>query len=368
MKRLLFTVTNDLNFDQRMIRICSTLAKAGYEVTLIGRNRKTSQPTRNQPFMQIRLSLLFEKGALFYAEMNIRLFFFLLFKKADLICAIDLDTLPAGFLAARFSGKKIIYDAHEYFTEVPELVTRPVVQKIWKWLARFFIPKVDDAYTVAPKLAAIFERKFGIPFAVIRNMPTTTRQPIAGKNKDKSAFTLLYQGALNDGRGLEQIITAMSQLRGCQFYLAGEGDLSQPLRALAKEIGVENQVHFLGWLFPEQLKELTLRADLGLNLLQNKGLNYYYSLANKAFDYVQAEVPAIHMQFPEYQALNEEYETSLLIPDLQINTILDAILKLKTNPKLYEKLKSNCHLAKQKWNWEKESEKLIRFYKKNIES
>ena len=370
MKRLLFTVTNDLNFDQRMIRICSTLEKEGYEVTLVGRKKKDSQVLQNQSFTQKRFRLFFQKGILFYAEFNLRLFFWLIFKRADLICLIDLDTLPAGLFAGRLSGKKVVYDAHEYFTEVPEVVERPRVQKVWSWVANFCIPKVDGAYTVGGELAQIFEKKYNQKFEVIRNVPypqtNSWHDSIVVRRIPEGApkkFTILYQGALNDGRGLEEMIEAMSDLPDCELWLAGEGDLSTHLRELTNRFAVADRVKFWGWVLPNDLKSLTLNADLGINLLKNKGLNYYYSLANKAFDYVQAEKPAIHMQFPEYQSLNREFEIGTLIPDLNPKTIRKAILDLKNDSKRYADLKANCAKAKKVWNWEKESIKLAEFYK-----
>ena len=83
MKRLVFTVTNDLNFDQRMIRICSSLANAGYDVLLVGRRQRKSMPLDVKMFRQKRLACFFEKGKAFYFEYNVRLFVYLLFKKGD---------------------------------------------------------------------------------------------------------------------------------------------------------------------------------------------------------------------------------------------------------------------------------------------
>lgn len=365
MKHLIFTVTNDLNFDQRMIRICSTLAENGYRITLVGRKKKNSQPTENQPFTQKRLSLFFEKGFAFYAEYNLRLFFFLILKPAHLICSIDLDTLPAGYFSARLSGKKIIYDAHEYFTEVPEVVERPKVKKVWSKIADFFIPKVDGAYTVGEGLRLIFEKEYKVNFDLVRNMPFGKRtKKTANFSKKAETKILFYQGALNDGRGLEEMISAMTELPNCQLRLAGEGDLSKELRQLAIDLKVTDRVHFLGWVLPKDLPKLTDEADIGLNLLQNKGLNYYYSLANKFFDYAQSGIPSINMQFPEYQALTKEFETAILIPDLKKETIVAAVQQLSNNPVVYEKLQSNCQVAAAVWNWETESQKLIKFYEK----
>ncbi|MEO6818904.1 MAG: hypothetical protein ABI204_04190, partial [Ginsengibacter sp.] len=100
MTRIIFTVTNDLTYDQRMIRICNSLGSAGYEVSLIGVRRKNSIPLIHQSFNQKRLPIAFQKGLLFYLEINIRLFFHLLFKKAEIFCCIDLDTMLPVYFAS----------------------------------------------------------------------------------------------------------------------------------------------------------------------------------------------------------------------------------------------------------------------------
>ena len=80
-KIIYFTVTNDLSYDQRMQKICGSLAQAGYKTTLVGRKLKSSQPLTQRAFQQKRISCIFNKGKLFYAEYNFRLFFYLLLKR-----------------------------------------------------------------------------------------------------------------------------------------------------------------------------------------------------------------------------------------------------------------------------------------------
>ena len=67
----------------------------------------------------------------------------------------------------------------------------------------------------------------------------------------------MYQGALNTGRGLEAAIAAMQLIDNMQLWLAGEGDLSAELRQLAVELGVQDKVHFLGFVSPDDLKTRT---------------------------------------------------------------------------------------------------------------
>ncbi len=360
--KLVFTVTNDLCYDQRMQRICSTLSAEGYEVTLVGRFRKTSPLLPAADYRQVRLVCWFDQGKLFYLEYNFRLFWWLLLQKSfDIYTGIDLDTLIPCLGVARLKGKKCYYDAHEYFSEVPEVVDRPLTQRIWEIVARICIPRVDRAYTVGPALAQIFQQRYRIPFQVVRNMPlqnSRTPQPL----NSSTLPIILYQGVLNAGRGLETAIAAMQKIEGAVLWLAGEGDLSQELRQLAKDLQVENKVRFLGYLAPEELRSVTQQASIGLNLLENRGLSYYYSLANKAFDYVHAGVPSIQMNFPEYLALQAEHRVFYLINRLEVEVLVQAIEHLLGDNELYLALQGNCKIAAKKWCWEREKEQLIAIY------
>ncbi|MEM8907648.1 MAG: glycosyltransferase [Bacteroidota bacterium] len=363
--RLIFTVTNDLNYDQRMMRICGTMTNAGYDVLLIGRQRSNSQALQVQNFEQKRLHCFFDRGKLFYIEYNLRLLILLSWMRFDLVCAIDLDTLLPAFIVARLRRKILVYDAHEYFSQVPELVNRPRTQRIWQCLEQWIIPQLSHCYTVGEGLAKVFKKKFGTPFQVVRNVPWAIQESSTNSTNEQPTTNpkiLLYQGVLNDGRGLEQMIRTMTKIEGASLWLAGEGDLSATLRQLVHELKLEDKVRFLGYLRPTALKAITAKAYIGLNLLENKGLNYYYSLANKTFDYIQQEIPALHMRFPEYQSINAAYEIGVLVDDLKEVTLHSAVRRLLEDETYYQQLKANCRRAKKVYTWERESEKLTAFY------
>jgi glycosyltransferase involved in cell wall biosynthesis len=305
-KKIILTVSNDLTYDQRMQRICRSLAGAGYEVELVGRERDSSAPLANEPFKQTRLKCWFNKGKLFYIEYNLRLISYLRSQEFDAACAIDLDTIAAVYMAGN-KTTKLIYDAHEYFTEVPEVLRRNSVRKVWQWVEETFVPRFDLAYTVSPKLAELFSIKYRKPFHVIMNAPVLSNSSVT---RHPTPVTLLYQGALNEGRALEHLIEAMQGINA-KLLLAGQGDLSNELRALAKRLNIETKVQFLGYLKPDELRKITAQATIGINVLENKGLSYYYSLSNKFFDYIHALVPQICIDFPEYRKINDEYNRSI---------------------------------------------------------
>lgn len=356
MKTVIFTVINDLTYDQRMQKICTTLAKNGWEVTLLGRKLPSSVPLTSTGYSQKRLHCFFLKGKLFYIEYNIRLFFYLLFSTTEVISAVDADTLLPCFLVSKIRSRKLVFDAHEYFSEVPELAERPMTKKVWQWVEQTFIPAVKNKYTVSESLAEEFATKFHTSFEVIRNMPF--------KNSGEPQFSeekfILYQGALNEGRALEQLIVAMHRIP-LKLKIAGEGDLSNSLRELVIKEGLSSKVIFLGFVSPQQLKELTAKAYLGYNLLTNKGLSYYYSLSNKFFDYLQAGVPSINPDFPEYKKIIEQYKVGITChPDS--DTIASEVNRILANEHFYHNLQTECIRTRHLFTWENEADKLIQLY------
>lgn len=349
-------VTNDLNQDQRMHRICQAFHDYEIEVMLIGREKKDSKPLLDWPFAQKRIKCIFNKGVLFYLEYNLRILLMLLKGRLLVIYSVDTDTLLACTLAKRIMGFKLMFDSHEYFTEVPELQGKPIKKKIWQLVQKWCIPQVDMAITVSESLGKVLGEKYNNYFRQIYNAPSLDAYKNLGVTQDESDPFILYQGVLNKGRGLEAIIDAMEWIDGVRLVIAGEGDLSQELKSRAAKSKVSERITFVGWLMPNELRKLTVRATLGLNLLDGSSLNYYYSLANKFFDYMHAGVPSLNMDFPEYKHLTEQYDIGYLIDSLDPNTIANAINEaLKDKPK-YEQKKINCYKAAQEFNWENEGE------------
>ena len=364
---LVFAVTTDLCFDQRMQRICGSLAAAGYRVQLVGWQRPASPSLLPQPYAQHRLRGWFQQGKLFYLEYNVRLFFYLMGQKAAAWCAADLDTALPMWLRARLSGQPFVYDAHELFTEVPEVVARPSVQRIWRWVEGFIVPRARLAYTVGPALARVFEQRYGRPFAVVRNVSRLRPDdalPDPARATEPNGY-ILYQGALNVGRGLENLLEAMPQVAG-RLVICGEGDLSAALRARADKLGLlaSNQVEFRGFVLPEKLREVTRRAAVGIMLLENIGLSYYYSLANKFFDYVHAGIPQVLIDFPEYRALNDQFDVAELVPDLAPATLAAALNRLLPGgePARYQHLAENCRRAAPQLSWQHEERVLLQLW------
>lgn len=357
MKRIVFTVTNDLSYDQRMIRICTSLADAGYHVTLVGFTRPDSKPFAAQPFVQKRLRLLFRKGWLFYADYNIRLFWWLLFRKMDVICAIDLDTILPCWMVSVLRSKKRVYDAHELFCEMQEIVERPAVYRIWKRIEKLTVPRFKLGYTVNQPIADEFTRLYNRHYAVVRNVPFLRPLEIPEK---KEKF-ILYQGAVNEGRSFDTLIPAMKQV-DARLVIAGDGNYMEKAVQLVSEHGLTEKVQFTGKLLPDQLRTLTRQAWAGVTLFENKGLSNYYSLANRYFDYLHAGIPQLCVDYPVYRELNKIRAVALLTDDLSPAALAQKLNQLLNDAALYNTLQQNCIEMRQQLNWQEEEKVIISFY------
>jgi len=360
-RTVILCVTNDLISDQRVQKVAFSLKKLGLDVSCIGRNYPSSTQCIDPDIQFLYLKCRINKGKLFYIEYNIRLFLHLIWHKYDIVTANDMDTLPACSLSGFFYPRRyLVFDAHEYFEEVPEVTNRHLVKSIWNLIGKLFIRKADACMTVNESLAKIFAEKYHKKFYVIRNTPIpiikTPEPPLMGLPY------LLYQGALNEGRGVTEMIMAMERLPQFNLLIAGIGDIEEDLKKQAAAGSAKSRIHFLGRLTPENLRNITAGAYIGINILEAKGLNYYYSLANKFFDYVQAGVPSINMDWPEYRIHNAEFEVAVLIPDIKAQTLVAAILALYNDLNDHQKLRMNCFKAAKTWSWDHEEIKLKSVY------
>jgi len=359
LKRILFTVTNDLDYDQRMQRICTSLANAGYNVLLVGRKLNTSVPLQQQVFQQKRLRCVFNKKFLFYAEYNLRLFFFLFFTRMDAVCAIDLDTIIPCYFVSRLRDKLRIYDAHELFSEMKEVITRPRVRKMWSHIEKYYVPKFVHGYTVSESIAEEFGRRYGVRYSVIRNLPVE-KELAVNRPIEKKAF--LYQGAINEARGLEALVEAMNYV-DAELHLYGDGNIDEEIKDLIRRRGLEKKVIMKGKILPAELHLVTQHAYAGINLVEPAGLNQLYSLSNKFFDYIQAGIPQLTMNFPEYKKINDTYQVAVLTSTINVKDVADKLNLLLNDEALYQNLKNNCMMARNVFSWQAEEPKLLEFYK-----
>ena len=114
------------------------------------------------------------------------------------------------------------------------------------------------------------------------------------------------------------------------------------------------------------LMKYTKTADAGLCIEKDTNLNYRFSLPNKLFEYISAGIAVIHSGLPEVRKMVEEYDCGVMIPAVTPEEICKAIIKLRDDRLLLNKLKQNAVIASETLNWETESKKIVDFYKPNL--
>lgn len=365
--RVLVSVINDLSTDQRVHKVCSFLAERGYDVVLVGRQKKDSVPLTERPYATRRMRLLFEKGPLFYAFFNLRLFLFLLFHRSQLLVSNDLDTLLPNYLVSRIKHTRLVYDSHEYFTEVPELISRPKVRRIWERVERFTFPKLTTVYTVNQSIAGKYFQRYGIPLKVVRNVAPrwnpkqVPEKPALGIPENKQL--LIMQGAgLNIDRGVEEAIAMMHYLDNTVLMLVGDGDIIPQMKARVQQEQLTEKVLFFGKRPYGELMYFTWYADLGLSLDQPTNPNYEFSLPNKVFDYIHASTPVVCSNVIEVATLVRTHDVGIVLTDYDPRHMADTIGTLLADTARMEELKANCRKAALTENWENETEILNSIY------
>jgi len=360
-----FSVTNDVVSDQRVIKIVRSLRKINIDSIIIGRihNKSIEIPNSLNDIKIIRFKTIFKKGPLFYAEFNIRLFIFFLTHNFDILVANDLDTLLPNFLASKLKSKILIYDSHELFTEVPELTNRKLIKFIWLTIEKCILPKIKYSYTVSSAIAKYYNIKYGIKMNVIRNIAPY-------KEKNNSIIkknVILYQGAVNKGRGLENIIKAMKYIENFELHIIGDGDIIEELKTLVNKENLNNKVFFIKRMPFDKLEKYTQEAKLGISLEEKIGYNYYFALPNKLFNYIQARTPVMVSNFPEMTKIVKTYNVGITVDNHTPEILAETIKNIINNNDTYNKWLNNLDHAAKELCWENEEKKLLTFFSSIIE-
>src|ERR1700756_3628178 len=358
--KAIVSVINDLVTDRRVHKTCMVLTEQGYEVTLVGRVLKNSLPIDERVYKTHRMKLWFEKGVAFYAEFTIRLFFFLLKNKADLLVANDLDTLWPNNFFSRKRKVALVYDSHEIFCEVPELQHTPLKKKIWESLEKHIVPKLKYCITVNQNIANWFNAKYRTDFKVVRNIPDKiiidrikTRVEL---NLPTDKKIILLQGAgINIQRGAEEAVEAMQYIDHAILLIIGGGDAISNLEFRIKNLELQNKVVMLPKMKPEELYQYTCNADIGLSLDKATNLNYQYSLPNKLFDYVYAGIPVLASPLTEIKVFIDVYQVGICIENHTAKHIAEKMQYMLSSNE-FGTWKANTRIAAQENNWEKEKQ------------
>ena len=291
-------------------------------------------------------------------------------KDYDIYHSNDLNTLPQGYLCAKvFRKKKLVYDSHEVQTSRTGYGNK----KRYKYLESFLTKRIDKMIMTTNTRADYTKKLYPYidDMKVIHNYPFYTPDMSDKEidlyeilDIDKSKPILLYQGGIQEGRGLEKIVEAIPMFKDGIIVFIGDGKLKPRLINMVEERKLQDKVRFMNKVPVNDLKYYTKNAYLGFQVLQNVCFNHYSAISNKFFEYMMAEVPVVAVDFPEIKRIMDEHPVGVCIDASKPEEIAKGVNLLLEDKKYYETAKKECKIARDIYNWDKEKKKFVEIYDK----
>lgn len=286
-------------------------------------------------------------------------------QQADVYHSHDLNTLYVGMTCKRKTGARLVYDSHELQTE------RNRMTKWWRrwaaWNERRGLPHADAMIVASPSWIDINREKYGKvpdPSVSIINTPEleVIEQPqdLRGElDIPADVPILLYQGSIQENRGIEPAIDAITLLPKAVLVVVGYGYHRPVLEADVRKRGLTDRVKFFGPIPNDELLGWTAAADIGMCNIVNSSLSYYTSLPNKLFEYIIAGIAVIGSDSPEIGRIVQEEGVGEVADPIDAESLADAARKILSD---LDRYRSATEPAAQKYNWGIEEQKLLGIY------
>ena len=363
-KKVCVAFLGNPSYDSRVTNLSQSLINDGHEVNVIGFDWQTpdfkSQNTSAKIFKLTKRKF----SILFYLHFAFILMKELSASKADIYFAEDIYTLPFVVLWAKLRGERINYESRELYAHLGGLRNRKILQKVITSIERYFIKRVSLVITTGKMDSEFLQEFYGIENTVeLRNLPILKQSNKIVNLRERLGISesekiLLYQGVILDGRGLFPTLKAMEFIPNVHLIILGQGEKEEKLKDVAYETGISNRVHFLGMIDQKDLIHYTSAADVGLALIENISVSYYYALPNKLFEYIMAGVPVICSNLPQMKEIVDNYKVGVSIDLEKEENLIDLLKEFLSDNKKLDEYKSNCITARQDLNWETEFNKI----------
>lgn len=289
---------------------------------------------------------------------------------ADIYHGHDLHTIPGAYKTAKLTNAKVVYDAHELYTEMSGL--KPKEKKYYTKIEKKYAPKVDALITVNESIANELVERYNLikKPKIIYNCPEVNNNIIISEedvlrkklNLSSDTKIVLYQGGFTINRGLFNLIKSAKFIKNAKVVFMGWGSIEPDLHEEVVKQSVEDKVLFTPGVPQNELLNNTKSANVGVIPYQFVGLNNYYTSPNKLFEYINASVPIAGSDFPELKRVIEKYDIGETFDPESPESIAEAVNKILENESHYKQLKENTKFAAKDFTWENEEKKLIDIY------
>jgi glycosyltransferase involved in cell wall biosynthesis len=275
----------------------------------------------------------------------------------------NLSTLPIGILFKILKGAKLIYDPHELETEAYGL--KGLRKILSKFVERSFIRFADRVIVVSDSIGKWYKVSYQLHnIYVVKNIPSSANFPNVRSKLLRDIYSLkeddvlyIYQGGLSANRGVQAILEAFSKTsQRNHVVFMGYGIYESIIKKYEKAF---HNIHFQPAVPPNEVLYYTSGADVGISLIENACLSYYYSMPNKVFEYILSGIPVIVSDFPDMGKFIDENHCGWRI-QAKTEELVSLIGEIASDD-IKEK-RNNILKIKQKYSWEKEEKVLYEAY------
>ncbi len=380
MFKILHLSDTDINSDSRILKEMNSLANSNlrYKVSGIGVHsseiRSKGNERNNLDIFTLKIKSIYLKDLpkiirclMFGVEIVWKMFFKSIHIKADILHCNDIIVLPVGVLVKIFTGTKLIYDAHEL--ESNRNGMQGMLGKFFLVIEKLSWRFVDELITVSPSIEKWYQKNIGEKSStIILNSPVLKEyNDVYDKkylrdcfNISKDSKIFLYVGGFTVGRGIEYLIEVFKKndIKSSLVFL-GYGKMRDQLKKISEEY--EN-IYVHDAVPHEEVISVVQGADIGLCLIQNVSLSYYYCLPNKLFEYAFAGVPVLASDFPDITEIVSTYHLGMCTPNKPDN-IYDMVKKIENMDVLPQIDTSLLYDL----SWNAQEEKLISLYARVVD-
>ena len=393
----------DLTYDSRVRKEASTLARAGYDVTVVclaSRSTLTDLPATVRVVVVPPETRVIPGSANPYldrdrgrvAAARVRIGWLVAYVRGlrswgrvavervgevDVWHAHDLTGL-AAIVPRLPRGSAVIYDSHELFLDTETALRLPAFgRRLLRAYERRLVSRTRGIVTVNREIATILGRRYRpARMTVVYNCPEPWVPPASPSPLIREAAAIpagakvvLYHGGLSGDRGIDNLMEAMlaDDLHDVHLVLMGYGEKRDDFVAAAQSERWGGRIHVLDPVPPSELLSWVASADLGA--MPNPGItrNDVFSSPNKLFECLAAGIPVVAGDYPTMRRVIIENEGGVLgavCDPMRVESIADAIRSIvRASPAEVEALKARCRrAAAERWNWDLEGGKLLALY------
>ena len=242
---------------------------------------------------------------------------------------------------------KIIYDCREIYSDLYAHRKKPLLKQICKIYESYFMKKVDEIIVTADSDKQILTKKYSLidneKWHIIYNYPKYTNLVNNKMNFNLPGNTIkvIYQGVIQKGRGIKQLIELTHYSNNISSVILGSGPEKNQYVQLTKKLNLEEKIIFIDSVDYLDVFKYTQGCDIGWCMIDTKGKSNQNALPNKLFEYVMMGLPVISSNLPNIKKIIDCHHVGKIINNYSLENIEKEIIDLmknKKNPKQYNNI------------------------------